>query len=317
LAAQREEPISGAESPPVDLPVNMARTALLLAALTALFLACGWLLGGREGVLIAFLVALGTNAYAFWNSDRMVLRMHNARPVSPDSAPELYRLVQGLARRADLPMPALYLIESDQPNAFATGRDPHHAAVAVTRGLLQRLDQREVAGVVAHELAHIKHRDTLTTTVAATIAGAIGFLAQLAFLFGRSRDGARANPIAALLVLLVAPLAATLVQLAISRTREFAADRLGAEIAGDSMGLASALNDIERIAQGTYIASAESNPATAHLFIVNPLHGGALAGLFRTHPPTEERVRRLVALAGGAPSRPARGGPWGARGPWG
>lgn len=300
--------------------VNMARTALLLAALTALFLACGWLLGGREGVLLAFLIALGTNAFAFWNSDRMVLRMHDARPVSPGSAPELYRMVQELARRADLPMPAVYLIESDQPNAFATGRDPHHAAVAVTRGLLRSLDAREVAGVVAHELAHIKHRDTLTMTVAATIAGAIGFLAQFAFFFGHSRDGQRANPIVAILVMLLAPLAAMLVQMAISRTREFAADREGAAIAGDPMGLASALRDIERIAQRTSIPTAEGNPATAHLFIVNPLHGGALAGLFRTHPPTEERIRRLVALAGAAAPAPARAtsaSPWGARGPWG
>jgi heat shock protein HtpX len=300
--------------------MNLFRTGLLLAAMTALFLACGWALGGREGVLIAFLIALGTNAFAFWNSDKAVLRMHNARPVSPGSAPELYRLVQGLASRAQLPMPAVYLIESDQPNAFATGRDPHHAAVAVTRGLLQSLRPEEVAGVVAHELAHIKNRDTLTMTVAATISGAIGFLSQFAFFFGGSRDD-RPNPIVMILMMILAPLAAMIVQMAISRTREFSADRLGAEIAGDPQGLASALQRIERIASGTYIPTAEGNPATAHLFIINPLHGGALAGLFRTHPPTEQRIARLMALAQGRGrvDEPAqrRGGPWGQRGPWG
>jgi heat shock protein HtpX len=287
--------------------MSIARTALLLAALTALFLAVGWALGGEQGMILALVIALATNAFAFWNSDKMVLRMHQARPVSPDTAPELYRLVQALARRADLPMPALYVIESEQPNAFATGRDPHHAAVAVTRGLLRQLDQREVAGVVAHELAHIKNRDTLTMTIAATVAGAIGFLSQFALFMPHSRGGNRINPIVAILAMVLAPLAAMLVQMAISRTREFAADRLGAEISGDPRALASALQDIERIAGGTYIQSAEKNPATAHLFIVNPLHGGAMAGLFRTHPPTAERIRRLLAMAGAAPAR----GPWG------
>lgn len=295
--------------------MNAARTGLLLAALTALFLACGWLLGGQQGAVIAFMAALAMNAFAFWNSDKMVLRMHNARPVSAQSAPDLYRLVEGLAQRAELPMPAVYLIESDQPNAFATGRDPQHSAVAVTSGLLNSLDQREVAGVIAHELAHIKNRDTLTMTVAASIAGAIGFLAQFAFFFGGSRNGERANPLAAILVMLLAPLAAMLVQMAISRTREFSADRLGAEIAGDPRGLASALQDIERIATGTYVATAERNPATAHLFIINPLHGGAVAGLFRTHPPTRERIARLLELeragVGGSAASRAAAGPWG------
>ena len=303
--------------------MNLFRTGLLLAALTALFLACGWALGGREGAMIAFVIAMGTNAFAFWNSDKAVLRMHNARPVSPGSAPELYRMVQALASRAQLPMPALYVIESDQPNAFATGRDPHHAAVAVTSGLLRSLHSEEVAGVVAHELAHIKNRDTLTMTVAATISGAIGFLSQFAFFFGGSRNGQnRPNPIVMLLVMLLAPLAAMIVQMAISRTREFSADRLGAEIAGDPQGLANALQRIERIASGTYIPTAEGNPATAHLFIINPLHGGGLASLFRSHPPTADRIARLMALAqqgrtrGPGPSAPA-GGPWGAKGPWG
>ncbi len=303
--------------------MNLFRTGLLLAALTALFLACGWALGGREGAMIAFLIALGTNAFAFWNSDKMVLRMHNARPVSPGSAPDLYRMVQALANRAQLPMPALYVIESDQPNAFATGRDPHHAAVAVTRGLLQSLQPEEVAGVVAHELAHIKNRDTLTMTVAATISGAIGFLSQFAFFMGGSRDN-RPNPIVMMLMVILAPLAAMIVQMAISRTREFSADQLGAEIAGAPEDLATALQRIERIASGTYIPTAEGNPATAHLFIINPLHGGALAGLFRSHPPTEQRIARLMALAqqSGRGQRPASppprsGSPWGQRGPWG
>ena len=293
--------------------MNLFRTGLLLAAMTALFLACGWALGGREGVLIAFLVAMGTNAFAFWNSDRAVLSMHNARIVSPGSAPELYRMVQTLASRAQLPMPAVYLIDSDQPNAFATGRDPHHAAVAVTRGLLESLQPEEVAGVVAHELAHIKNRDTLIMTVAATIAGAVGFLSQFAFFFGGSRD--RPNPIVAILVMLLAPLAAMIVQMAISRTREFSADRLGAEIVGDPRGLASALQQIERVASGTYIPTAEANPATAHLFIINPLHAGGLAGLFRSHPPTEQRIAALMALAPArghtARPQPRRGSPWG------
>lgn len=300
--------------------MNLFRTGLLLAAMTALFLACGWALGGREGAMIAFLIALGTNAFAFWNSDKMVLRMHNARPVSPGSAPDLYRMVQALANRAQLPMPALYVIESDQPNAFATGRDPHHAAVAVTRGLLQSLRPDEVAGVVAHELAHIKNRDTLTMTVAATISGAIGFISQFAFFMGGSRDN-RPHPIVMMLMVILAPLAAMIVQMAISRTREFSADRLGAEIAGAPEDLATALQRIERIASGTYIPTAEGNPATAHLFIINPLHGGALAGLFRSHPPTEQRIARLMALAqqsGRAPrSTPRAGSPWGQRGPWG
>jgi heat shock protein HtpX len=313
--------------------MNVARTGLLLAALTGLFLACGWLLGGSQGVVLALVIALATNAFTYWNSDRMVLRMHNAHPLSSATAPELYDLVQRLAERADLPMPALYLIESDQPNAFATGRDPEHAAVAVTRGLVQSLDREQVAGVVAHELAHIRNRDTLTMCIAATIAGAIGFLAQFAFFFGAtSRDGERTHPIAALLVMLLAPVAAMLVQMAISRTREFSADRLGAEITGNPRGLASALQQIERMAGRTHIPSAEGNPATAHLFILNPLHGGGLASLFRTHPPTEERVARLLEMQvapaqmwGASPTGPAREpprsarrGPWGtARGPWG
>jgi heat shock protein HtpX len=293
--------------------MNVVRTGILLAALTALFLACGWLLGGQQGAMVALLIALGTNLFAYWNSDKMVLRMHHARPVSAASAPELYRMVETLARRAELPLPAVYLIETDQPNAFATGRNPANSAVAVTRGLLNSLDQREVAGVIAHELAHIKNRDTLTMTVAATIAGAIGFLSQFAFFMGGARNGERANPLAMILVMLLAPLAATLVQMAISRTREFSADRLGAALTGDPRGLASALQTIERIATRTYVPTAERNPATAHLFIINPLHGGALAGLFRTHPPTRDRIARLLELerTGLPGAARAAAGPWG------
>ena len=309
------------------------RTGILLAAMTALFLVAGYAIGGGAGAVIALVIAAFTNLFAWWGSADMVLRMHRARPVTPAGAPSLYGLVADLAGRAGLPTPQVYAIESDQPNAFATGRDPDHAAVAVTRGLMQALSQEELAGVIAHELAHIKHRDTLTMAMAATIAGAIGFLAQFGFFFGgrSSRD----NPlggIGLLIALIVAPLAAMLVQMAISRTREFEADREGAAISGDPSALASALQRIERIATGTFIGSAERNPATAHLFIVNPLHGGTLSGLFRTHPATEERVRRLMGLSsagssGGTPlSRAApqgrvgigQAGPWGRRaGPWG
>jgi heat shock protein HtpX len=315
-----------------ECPMATLRTALLLAAMTALFLVVGYAIGGGTGAVIALVIAACTNLFAWWGSADMVLRMHQAYPVTPAGAPELYGLVADLARRADLPVPKVYLIESAQPNAFATGRDPDHAAVAVTRGLMQSMSRDELAGVIAHELAHIRHRDTLTMAVAATLAGAIGFLAQFGLFFGGNRD--RDNPlggIGLLLAMIVAPLAAMLVQMAISRAREFEADREGAAIAGDPRALASALQRIEQIAAGTYVGTAERNPATAHLFIINPLHGGALAGMFRTHPPTEERVRRLMALAGS--SRPAAGGfagmprptggvrpggPWGRRsGPWG
>jgi heat shock protein HtpX len=306
--------------------MNVVRTGLLLAALTALFLVVGFLLGGRGGLVVALVVALGTNLLAWWNSDKMVLRMHDARPVTRASAPELHALVAELAQRAQLPMPAVYLIESDQPNAFATGRDPHHSAVAVTRGLLAALPRDELAGVIAHEIAHIKNRDTQIMTIAATIAGAIGFLANFAFFFGGSRDGERANPLAAILVMILAPLAATLVQMAISRTREFSADRDGATISGMPRALAGALQRIEQLASGRIMTSAERNPASAHLFIVNPLRMGGVDSLFRTHPRTEDRVRALLALeqAGVGGPRPAAGNvrhgsvprAGGRRGPW-
>lgn len=308
--------------------MNLFRTGLLLAAMTALFLVVGFLLGGRGGVVVALLFALGTNLLAYWNSDKLVLRMHNARPVTRASAPELHALVADLAQRASLPMPAVYLIETDQPNAFATGRDPHHAAVAVTRGILSTLSREELAGVIAHELAHIKNRDTLTMTIAATIAGAIGFLGNFAFFFGGSSEN-RPNPIVALLVMIFAPLAAMLVQMAISRTREYSADRLGAEICGQPRWLASALQRIEQAARGRIMPSAERNPASAHLFIVNPLHMGGVDKLFRTHPATSDRVQRLLAMEselaaaassgaaapgvryGSVPSTGGRRGPWG------
>jgi heat shock protein HtpX len=290
--------------------MNMMRTALLLAAMTALFLAVGYLIAGEGGALVAFVIALAMNGWAYWNSDKAVLRMHNARPVTRGSAPELVGLVEQLARRADLPMPAVYLLETDQPNAFATGRDPDHSAVAVTRGLIRSCDSEELAGVLAHELGHIKNRDTLTMTITATLAGAIGFLAQFAFFFGGGRDSR--NPlgmVGTLLIMILAPLAAMLVQMAISRTREYAADRLGAEICGQPMWLARALQRIEQLARGIVNPAAERNPASAHLFIVNPLRMGGVDSLFRTHPPTADRVRRLQELAGSAGA--AGRGPWG------
>ena len=290
--------------------MNFARTALLLAAMTALFLAVGYLIAGEGGAMIAFLIALAMNGWAYWNSDKAVLRMHNAQPVTRASAPELVGLVEQLARRADLPMPAVYLIESEQPNAFATGRSPDHSAVAVTRGLIRSCDSEELAGVIAHELGHIKNRDTLTMTITATLAGAIGFLSQFAFFFGMGRDSR--NPlgiVGTLLIMILAPLAAMLVQMAISRTREYSADRQGAEICGHPLWLARALQKIEQLARGIVNPTAERNPASAHLFIVNPLRIGGIDSLFRTHPATADRVRRLREMAGQV-SAPVGRGPW-------
>ena len=290
--------------------MNFARTALLLAALTALFLAVGYLLAGEGGALIAFALALAMNGWAYWNSDKAVLRMHRARPVDRASAPDLVGLVEQLARRAELPMPAVYLLETSQPNAFATGRNPENSAVAVTRGLIQSCDPEELAGVIAHELAHIKNRDTLIMTITATLAGAIGFLSQFAFFFGMGRDSR--NPlglVGTLLIMILAPLAAMLVQMAISRTREYSADRMGAAICGQPLWLARALQKIEQLARGVVNEPAERNPASAHLFIINPLHMGGIDSLFRTHPPTGDRVRRLRELAGQVVA-PAGRGPW-------
>ncbi len=276
--------------------MNAVRTGILLAAMTALFLAIGFALGGEGGLLIALVLAGGMNFWSYWNSADMVLRMHNAKLVTRASAPEFHGIVEDLARRAELPMPKVYIIETDQPNAFATGRNPENAAVAATTGLLRSLSREEIAGVMAHELAHVKNRDTLTMTVAASIAGAIGFFSQFALFFGRGDN--RANPLVAILVMILAPLAAALVQMAISRTREYSADRDGALICGNPGWLASALRKIEQFAKGRVMQTAENNPASAHMFIINPLIKGGVDNLFRTHPPTEDRVRRLMAMSG-------------------
>jgi heat shock protein HtpX len=290
--------------------MNTLRTGILMAALTGLFLAVGALVGGSTGMLIAFGIALAMNLFAYWNSDKVLLSMYGAQQVDAQSAPDLYRLVERLAQQAKLPMPKVYITENPQPNAFATGRDPDHAAVCVTTGLMSQVSQEELAGVLAHELGHVKHRDTLTMTITAVMAGAISMLANMAFFMGGSRD--REHPlgmVGVLLVTLLAPIAAMLVQAAISRSREFEADRAGAEITGRPMCLASALGQIERAAERTPNYPADANPATAHMFIVNPLHGG-ISGLFSTHPPTEERIARLRAMAG-ASATPVRKGPWG------
>jgi heat shock protein HtpX len=272
--------------------MNSLRTGVLLAGLTGLFLAVGFMLGGEAGLVIAFALALAMNAFAYWNSDKLVLRMYGAREVGEGDAPTLVRLVRQLAEQAELPMPKVYVMENDQPNAFATGRNPDNAAVAVTQGLLGRLSQEETAGVLAHELAHIKNRDTLTMTVTATLAGAISMLANFGLFFGGSRN----NPlgfVGVLLIAILAPMAAMLVQMAISRAREYEADRIGAEICGRPLWLATALEKIAGAAKAIDNHPAERNPATAHLFIINPLHAHKVDGLFTTHPSTAERVARL------------------------
>lgn len=318
--------------------MNMVKTAMLLAFMTALFMAIGFAIGGTGGMLIALVVAAAMNLFSYWNSDKMVLRMHHAIEVNASSAPEYYGIVEQLAERGDLPMPKVYLIKNDQPNAFATGRNPQNAAVAATTGLLDRLSHEEVAGVMAHELAHIKHRDTLTMTITATLAGAITMIANFAIFF----RGGRNNPlgiIGAIAAMLLAPMAAAVVQMAVSRTREYSADRGGAEICGNPLWLASAL---EKIAGGsTKIVNedAERNPATAHMFIIKPLSGQRMDGLFSTHPATENRVAALHQMAAefsqparSEPARPSRprqekkaegSGPWGRnpgrqtpKGPW-
>ena len=325
--------------------MNYVKTAILLAGLTALFMAVGFLLGGQSGMMLAFLVAAGLNLFSYWNADKLVLSMHGAHEVDASTAPDLVTLVRDLAGRAGLPMPRVYLMDNPQPNAFATGRNPEHAAVAVTTGLLDALSREEVAGVLAHELAHVKNHDTLTMTITATIAGAVSMLAQFGMFFGGNRENNQGiGIIGSLLMIFLAPVAAMIVQMAISRTREYAADDLGARISGQPMWLASALVKIENAARGTPNWNAERNPATAHLFIVNPLSGARMDNLFSTHPATENRIAALEALAGeigqGAGFAPARAasnftsarpaGPWGGRrqgaqrsggqrpgGPWG
>jgi heat shock protein HtpX len=278
---------------------NILKTAVLMAAITALFMAIGSFIGGRSGMMVALVVALGMNFFSYWFSDKLVLRMYNAQEVDAASAPQFYALIADLAQRAGLPMPRVYLIQEDAPNAFATGRNPEHAAVAATTGILRSLSERELRGVMAHELAHVKHRDILISTISATMAGAISMLANFAMFFGgRDDEGRPANPIVGLLVMLLAPLAASLIQLAISRAREFEADRGGAEISGDPRALASALQKIHAAAQVIPMPAAERHPETAQMMISNPLGGGGLRGLFSTHPSTEERVERLLAMAG-------------------
>ncbi len=304
--------------------MNIMRTGLLMAGLMGLFLAVGWLLGREQGMFIAFLMAAGMNIFAYWNADKMVLRMYGARQVQRQEAPEFYGLIEELARNAGLPMPKVFIIDNPQPNAFATGRNPENAAVAATTGLLKLLDRDEIAGVMAHELAHVKHRDTLVMTMTATIAGAISMLANFGMLFGnRGRD----NPlgfIGVLLTVFLAPVAAMLVQMAISRTREYGADRGGAEISGQPMALASALAKISSAAHRIPNEEAERNPATAPMFIINPLSGRGMDGLFSTHPDPRNRIAELQKIAaemGTGAQRDA--GPWDNSpaapdsGPWG
>ena len=310
--------------------MNYAKTALLLAVMTALFVGIGYLIGGESGMLIAFLVALATNLFAYWNSDRMVLSMYGAQEVDRRSAPGFYGIVEQLAQRGGLPMPRVYVVESDQPNAFATGRNPQNAAVCATSGLIRMLSSEELAGVMAHELSHVKHRDTLIMTVTATLAGAIGMLANFAFFFGGSSRDENGRPalgmLGGILLMVLAPIAAMLVQMAISRGREYEADREGAALCGQPLWLASALQKIDHAAHQIPNIQAENSPATAHLFIINPLHGGSMDNLFTTHPSTENRVaalREMAAQSGArswtpnaAPAYQAPQSPAQPRGPW-
>ena len=278
---------------------NWLKTSILMAAILALFGAIGAMVGGTNGMLLALLFGGAMNVFAYWFSDRMVLKMYNARQVDESSAPQFYGMVKELAQRAGLPMPKVYLIDEAQPNAFATGRNPDNAAVAATTGILQLLSAREIRGVMAHELAHVRHRDILISTISATMAGAISALANFAMFFGgRDSEGRPGNPVASILLALLAPLAASLIQMAISRAREFEADRGGAEISGDPRALADALTKIDAYARGIPMAPADAHPETAQMMIMNPLSGGGLAGLFSTHPATEERVARLRAMHG-------------------
>lgn len=284
---------------------NWTKTFMLMAAITALFMVVGGALGGQSGMLIALLLAGGMNFYAYWFSDEAVLKMYGAMEVSPDNQygegrfKGYYNMVKELAEQAQLPMPRVYVINESQPNAFATGRNPEHAAVAATTGIMQILDARELRGVMAHELAHVKNRDTLISTISATVAGAISSIAQFGLLFsGGHREGEdRPNPIIAMLVMVLAPLAASLIQMAISRSREYEADRMGAEISRDPKALAQALHKIHHYAHQIPNSTAELHPETGQMMIINPLSGADLAGLFSTHPQTEERVRRLMLLA--------------------
>ncbi|MBM9616088.1 zinc metalloprotease HtpX [Desulfobulbus rhabdoformis] len=279
--------------------MNTMKTFMLMAALTALFMVAGRAMGGQQGMIIALLLAVGLNFFAYWNSDKMALSMNRAREVSVHEAPDLHALVANLASRAGLPKPKVYVVDDPTPNAFATGRDPEHAAVAVTTGIMQVLDRYELEGVIAHELGHIKNRDILIGSIAAVMAGAISYLAsmaQWAMLFGGMRgndEEGGSNPLVMLVSMIVAPIAATLIQMAISRSREYLADATGAEICGHPKSLASALN---KLANYNAQRPMNVNPASAQMYIVNPLSGGSIASLFSTHPPMDERIRRLLSM---------------------
>jgi heat shock protein HtpX len=279
--------------------MNNVKTMVLLVALTLVLVWAGAVMGGKQGMTIAFIFALGMNLFAYWFSDKIVLKMYGAREVTESEAPELYGIVRRLAHKAEIPMPKVYMINREQPNAFATGRNPQHAAVAVTSGIMSILSQDELAGVIGHELAHVKHRDILISTIAATIAGAISFLAQMAqwamiFGGGRGDDDEGGSPIAALIMMIVGPIAAMIIQLAISRSREYAADEGGARIAGNPRYLASALR---KLSWASRKIPMDANPSTSHMFIVNPLSGGGILKLFSTHPPIEERISRLESMS--------------------
>jgi heat shock protein HtpX len=300
--------------------MNTAKTGLLMAAMTGLFLAFGYLLGRETGMLMALAAAIAMNIFAYWNADKMVLRMNGARQVGPQDAPEFHAMVERLSRNAGLPMPKVYIIDTPQPNAFATGRNPENAAVAATTGLLRTLSADEIEGVMAHELAHIQNRDTLIMAFTATIAGAISMLAQFGFLFGGRDRNSPISGIAAIALMILAPLGAMIVQMAISRTREYAADKRGAEISGNPLALASALNRIAGAAARVENPRAEKNPALAHLFIINPLSGARADRLFSTHPNTANRIAALQEQARGMGSQ-ASNAPWAdtpkSSGPWG
>ncbi|PKO51024.1 MAG: protease HtpX, partial [Betaproteobacteria bacterium HGW-Betaproteobacteria-21] len=275
---------------------NWLKTSILMAGIVALFGVVGGAIGGQQGMLIALLLGGGMNLWAYWFSDKMVLKMYKARQVDASSSPYLYNMVRELAQRANLPMPKVYVIDEAQPNAFATGRNPDNAAVAATSGIMRLLSERELRGVMAHELAHVKNRDILISTISATVAGAISSLAQFGMFFG-GRDGEnRPNPVVAIIIMIMAPIAGMLIQMAISRTREFGADRGGAEISGDPEALANALAKMEAYSKGIPMETAEAHPETAQMMIVNPLSGGGLRGLFSTHPATQERIAKLRAM---------------------
>lgn len=275
---------------------NWLKTSILMAGIVVLFGTVGAALGGGQGMLIALLFAGAMNIYAYWFSDKIVLKMYNAQEVDETTAPAFYRMVRELAQKAQLPMPKVYIIDEAQPNAFATGRNPENAAVAATTGIMRILSERELRGVMAHELAHVKNRDTLISTISASIAGAISSFAQFGMLFGGGRDR-NVHPALALLVMILAPIAAMLIQMAISRSREFEADRGGAVISGDPNALASALSKIHNYAKQIPMNAVEQHPETAQMMIINPLSGGGLRGLFSTHPDVEERIARLTAMA--------------------